>query len=206
VAVWTGTELFVWGDSARSSRARSGAAYDPARRRWRRVARAPFALNQASASWTGREVTVVGSLLDGRNRSRHGGARALAYHPGRDRWRRLPRPGLSPQASSSAWTGAQLLAWDYVLEARTYAPGSESWRHLPRVPAEPMECYPATVRMGNRLLAWYCGQGALYDPARRRWRATAAAPRGVGGPPVGAGPVALFPGTSRPAALWAYRP
>lgn len=202
--VWTGREMLVWGDTDRNRRARGGAAYDPARDRWRRLPPAPFALTLATATWTGDEMVVLGSRLDNRNGSRTRFAQAMAYDPDTERWRTLPSPRLSPQASSVIWTGRELLAWDYLLEAATLDPGAGRWRPLPDLPLDFSECHPSSARLGDRIFAWYCGTAALYDRATRSWRRAATprrTPRGL--PVTGDGTVVFAGGGER---LATYRP
>lgn len=68
VRVWTGSRLIVWGGGRPGQPSTvNGAAYDPVSDAWRPIAKAPIGLNLASGMWTGRELIVFGSLLDGRN-------------------------------------------------------------------------------------------------------------------------------------------
>jgi hypothetical protein len=208
-SVWTGDELVVWGNAGRFQSSRGGAAYDPAEDRWRPVAEAPIALNQATAVWTGENVVVFGSLLDGNNGSRSGGAHGLAYDPDQDAWRRLPHHPLSPQASSIAWTGDRVLAWDYLLDAALYDPGEDTWRVLPQLPLDDSECYPDSVLIDRYVLAWYCGRGALFDLESETWLPVEWPPHPVNGTPVAADGSVLF--ASQPmddygSRLWAYVP
>jgi len=192
--VWTGTELLVWGETARERPVRDGAAYDPVRNRWRRIASAPVALNEATAAWTGEEMIVYGSLLDGGNHSRANVARGIAYDPARDRWRRLPRFPLSPQASAVTWTGERLVAWDYLLQAGAYDPARNVWSELSRLPFSPSECYPESVFVGRLVFAWYCGQAAILRPGCTRWEKVRPPSRSVTGAPVATRERVLFPG------------
>ena len=206
--VWTGREMIVWRDASRRSAERSGAAYDPAADRWRRLPRAPFALNQASGAWTGREVIVLGALLDGNNRSKTKYARGMAYDPRTNTWRVLARSRLSPQASTLAWIGTHVLAWDYLLAAATYHPGRNSWHRLPALPLRASECYPDSAPVGPFAFAWYCGQAALFDAEARRW-CRVSVPRGVSGVLVPTGDTVMFVGASHEGtanAFWVYRP
>jgi hypothetical protein len=167
--VWTGNEVIVWGDGSRRTAARDGAAYEPVRNRWRRIARAPVALNEATDVWTGKELVVVGALLDGGNGSRTRYARGIAYNPSTNRWRVVAQSPLSPQASYAVWTGAAVLAWDYELQAAAYEPTRNSWQRRPRLPLRFTECYPRGARLGRHVLAWHCGQAAVFDTWSRRW-------------------------------------
>ena len=200
VGVWSGTEFLVWGDESRQERARDGAAYDPAEDRWRTIAPAPEALNLATGVWTGRELVVVGAALDDSNLADTRTAGTLAYDPEQDRWRTLPAPPLSPQASSAALTSeGDVLAWDYELRAASWT--GSAWREEEELPLSFSECYPESASLPNGVVAWYCGSGAFFEASSRDWIALPPR-RGFSVGPVAAGPVALFAGPG----LWAYRP
>lgn len=200
--VWTGTEMLIWGDTDRQLPARDGAAYDPLQDRWRRIASAPVALNEATTAWTGEEMIVYGSRLDGRNHSKASVARGIAYDPARDRWRRLPRFPLSPQASAVTWTGERLVAWDYLLRAGYYDPARNVWSELGRLPLSPSECYPDTVSVGRLVFGWYCGKAALLRPGSTQWEKVRPPSRRVTAAPVATRERVLFPGIG----LRAYTP
>jgi hypothetical protein len=208
-AVWTGTELIVWGDVSRSAEDVDGAAYDPARDSWRKLRPAPFALNEAEAVWTGAEMVVYGALLDGNNASRSEHARGVAYNPATDTWREIAPYRLSPQASAVVWTGREMIAWDYELEAGAYEPASDIWRDLPDLPLDFYECYPRGAFGDGVVLAWHCGLAAVLDLRQDAWRVPVTPRASVAGQPVSAGPVFLFAGAtheSQANGLWAYRP
>jgi hypothetical protein len=210
VTVWTGSELVVWGDRNRRAEAHDGAAYDPRSDRWRRLTPAPLALNQATATWTGTEMIVYGALLDGNNLAKSDNkAQGMAYDPRADRWRVLAPYPLSPQASAVAKTGERLLAWDYELRAGLYDPASDRWQPLPDLPLRFSECYPANARVGEAILAWYCGQAALFDLTSASWRRVSTPENEIYGSPVSTGSEVLFPGAAYDGdrnALWKYRP
>ena len=105
-AVWTGSEMIVWGDVSRFAEDVDGAAYDPERDSWRRLPPAPFALNAAEGVWTGEEMVVYGALLDTTNHSERPNASGLAFDPERNQWREIAPFELSPQASMVVWIPA----------------------------------------------------------------------------------------------------
>jgi hypothetical protein len=111
VAVWTGTEMIVWGgrfqgggtvvenedgsvsvsgsarEGDRLTGLRDGAAYDPSTDTWRRIADAPFEGDYLHrAVWTGTEMIVVGRdrLVEEPD--------AAAYDPATDSWRTITAP------------------------------------------------------------------------------------------------------------------
>jgi hypothetical protein len=212
--VWTGTEMIVWGSTRRDKPgARDGAAFDPRANQWRTIAAAPAALNLAgwpspSTVWTGREMIVIGSHLDGNNLSTRPNATGLAYDPAADAWRTLPPVRLSPQASAAAWTGSGVLAWDYDLRAALYNPERNAWRRLPGPPMDACEMYPDLAANGRVAFARGCGD-ALWDLAAGRWVKVQRAPRNGQGRIVAAGPVFLIAGASHESSgngLVAYHP
>lgn len=208
-AVWTGREMIVWGDASRTAGARDGAAYDPVADSWRLLPPASLALNEASATWTGEEMVVFGALLDHNNQSTTRYAGGIAYDPEADRWRELPDFPLSPQASSVAWTGKEVLAWDYELAAGAYDPTRDAWRELPSLPLRFGECAPRSAVTAEVVLAWYCGLGALFEIATGQWHPMSREPADVYGRPVAAVDVVLFAGAAHEGvgkALWAYIP
>jgi hypothetical protein len=118
-AVWTGTEMIVWGGWRRDITMTGpngwadGAAYNPATNRWRLVPDAPINRVAADAVWTGGEMIIVGG-------SSTGGAGAhdalgAAYDPVKNTWRVLPNwpapSDFNGVATSAIWTGDQILLW-----------------------------------------------------------------------------------------------
>jgi hypothetical protein len=171
--VWTGGEAILWGGGPGGTR---GAAYNPQTDAWRRLPRSPIGLNVASSMWTGREMLVFGSLLDGRNRAATRTSVGAAYDPAANSWRRIPRSALSPQATSAVWIRGRMVAWDYEVHAQTYSPGHDRWSPPVKMPLEFDECYPDSVAVGDAIFAFFCGQAALYQSRSRTWR------RAHGGP------------------------
>jgi hypothetical protein len=172
--VWTGDEMIVWGSTSRGGvDVGDGAAFNPRTNRWRTIAPAPVALNQAgwpspSMVWTGQEMVVVGSRLDDNNFSPLRWAIGLAYSPATDAWRKLPPVKLTFQASTAAWTGSEVIAWDFDLRAAAYDPKRDSWRRLPGPPLDSCDAYPESAATDRMVLAQGCGH-ALWDTQAGRW-------------------------------------
>lgn len=178
VAVWTGSEMIVWGGGDRGAGSTfSGSAYDPQRDSWRRIADAPIGLNAGDGVWTGNEMIVFGSSLNGGNHAASRWAVGAAYDPQRDSWRTLPSSQLSPQATSAAWVGDELVAWDYVGKSQLFSTKTWTWGPTIRMPLEPGECYPDSAVVGGQVFAWYCGQAALFDG--KRWTKVSGGPLDV---------------------------
>ncbi len=82
-AVWTGRDMIVFGGALRNGRIPEtdtaiGAAYDPRKDSWRRIADSELSAGAISAVWNGREMVAW-------DFEHH----AVAYNPGTDRWRSI---------------------------------------------------------------------------------------------------------------------
>jgi hypothetical protein len=170
-AVWTGSEVIAWGSRSRNGNSSAvGATYDPSTNRWQRIANAPITLNAATSVWTGSQMIVFGSLLDNGNHAATNTAIGAIYDPTTDTWTELPPSELSPQATSAAWTGDRLLAWDYITHSQTFNPNNDTWADMVKMPLEPSECYPDSAALTGSVFAFYCGEAALYDEASGTWK------------------------------------
>ena len=137
-ALWTGTEMIVWGGRATSTAVEvaggcslsrpeaglvDGAAYNPSTRQWRVMAEPPLASRAYgfSAVWTGSEMIVWGGVDgpwppieaagDVRERERRR-ADGMAYNPISDSWRIIGAGPLAGRAFHSAvWTGSEVIIW-----------------------------------------------------------------------------------------------
>jgi hypothetical protein len=170
------------------------------RRRWRSTRRTPSGPERRWSS-TG--------LLDRNNRSATEHAQGIAYDPEHDEWRVIAARPLSPQASTAAWIGDRMLIWDYELRAGAYDPARDEWTRVPDLPLPFAECGPESALADERLLAWYCGRGAIYDIRSGTWKRLPPPEGEVFGQPVSAGSVILFAGAAHEGhanALWAYKP
>ncbi len=195
-SAWTGSELVVWGGERVPTRGSApwlddGAAYDPQRDRWRRLAPSPLRGRSGAASaWTGSELVVWG----GATGEQGGGVRVLAdgaaYDPRADRWRRLPPAPLGGRLQATAATIAGQVVIlggfdEHFGQRRTdgavYDPTTDRWRRLPPAPL-PADAHfaPQLAALGSEAFVWIptWGKGrqaaARYDLRTDRWRPAAA--------------------------------
>ena len=183
IVVWTGRELLGWGGGCCGDASSEGAAYDPATNTRRKPARSPLAPEQRPVgAWTGRELVVFVSGInpaDGKPWPA-GLARAAAYNPATNTWRRiatLPEPG-----GTATWDGHELLVVGGGAQGRSvhaYAPATNRWRRLASMPSP--RPHAATVWTGRRLLIWgggtirndgslaIAGRGLAFDPKANCW-------------------------------------
>lgn len=188
-AVWTGTEMLVWGGTRPGGGVPSGwadgAAYDPVADTWRRIPEAPIGGRiYAGATWTGGELVVVGGQPMGGVGASGTGA---AYDPVRDTWRMLPDLGFTSHTNGwAAWTGSEVLYWRPAVRGVepalfSYDPVPDAWTEL-APPAERFRlAWDGAVRVwaDDRLVVtsgsiahgelWAEAEAIAYDPAVDRW-------------------------------------
>jgi hypothetical protein len=201
-AVWTGSEILIWGGgfSYRADGAIStGAGFDPRTSELRALPDSPIPVRWwHTAVWTGREMIVWGGA-DG-DHERVDGA---AYDPAADSWRRIADGPMGGYAHTAVWTGREMIVWggsdDYEAEGSrgyprsflstgaAYDPASDSWRTLEPAPLEPRGWH-AAVWTGAELLIWggvadctqptctYPDDAGAYDPEAHTWREISAGP------------------------------
>jgi N-acetylneuraminic acid mutarotase len=187
-ALWTGREMIVWGGSrpARGGRAEvlsGGAAYDPKRDSWRRLAPAPLSSAPARVLGQGAEVELD-AVWTGTRMLVWNGFVGAAYAPRSDRWRALPPPPDRLRhwkpSDSAVWTGRQLIVFggtahdsssDFTAAAAAYDPVRARWTMLPPAPIAGRDRH-AAVWTGEAMLVFggccrgsrHHRDGALYRP------------------------------------------
>ncbi|MFI0417457.1 Kelch repeat-containing protein [Spongiactinospora sp. 9N601] len=198
LAFWTGTEMIVYGGGTytRPTGAmrefNDGAAYDPARNRWRRLATIPFGVRYGMATvWTGRHLFAWGGAddIDGRHPSPDG----ALYDPRTDRWTPLPPAPIGRVRASATWTGTEVVVYGGYdvatgpgrqrADGAAYDPATRTWRTLPRAPLPPFYEHTA-VWTGKEFQVFTGGPrghalaGAAYDGSA--WRALPRSPLAKG--------------------------
>lgn len=178
-AIWTGTEMIVWGGVGMEGR---GAAFDPVSGSWRELSPAPVdGRHRHTALWTGQEMVVWGG--QGSERPLATGA---AYAPDSDSWRELPPAPISARDLHSAtWTGEEIIVWGgwnskgMLSDGAAYNPASNTWRQLPRGPIGAAPLDSSAVWTGREMVV-VGSDGALaaYSPRENEWAALPDPPSG----------------------------
>ena len=117
-ALWTGSEMLIWGGLDGNSvygfnYFNDGARYDPAGNSWTAVTTngAPAARSQHTAVWNGSEMIVWGgSFFDGSLYFWNDGGR---YNPAGNSWTAMSTNG-APNGRAyhtAVWTGSEMLVW-----------------------------------------------------------------------------------------------
>lgn len=169
-AVWTGSELLVWGGTGgvhRDGRVLTfddGAAYDPARDRWQPLAPSPLAARRdAAATWDGGEMVIWGGF-DPKTGIQHvDGAR---YDPAADAWRTLPPAPLRPDGDISPPKAVTACGRSFVMDAAAsgiqvaaHDPVADAWTAIPQpLVGGQLEVTPVGGRAGPLLVGASYGE------------------------------------------------
>ncbi len=198
-AVWTGSEMIVWGGYGQHLAERAdtvlntGGRYDPALDRWTPTAQlgAPTARRLPSAVWTGRWMIVWGgdNFSGAIPETLNDGGR---YDPIQDTWVPMSRVAapIARRNHVAVWTGAAMIVWAgftdtdwnnhpggyWLTSGGSYDPYTDRWTSIasPTMTLGNWGACPA-VWTGKEVLVWGSGgvsAGLRYDPAHNTWRLT----------------------------------
>lgn len=182
-AVWSGSEMLVWGGNAETGRLNTGGRFQPDAQVWRpiSVTDAPGARTDHMAVWTGAQMFVWGGR-DASGLLSDGGF----YSPNADQW-----TDVSVVNAPVARIGATaILATDRVLiwggegesgmlndgSQLRFDAGSPYWLAITLQNAPSPRCGHTAIWTGAKMIVWGGqrngvphGDGAAYDPATDSW-------------------------------------
>ena len=181
-AVWTGTEMLVWGgqdlpwDQAPYSG--EGFRYNPSTDTWSRMnpVGSPQARANYTAVWTGSEMIIYGGTV-ATGSSANSGAR---YNPATDSWVATSAPAVAPAVNqhTAIWTGSRMVVWGgadvngaATNKGGVYDPVTNTWVAMTLASAPFARLGHVAVWTGSRMIIWGGGMpdGGLYDPAANTW-------------------------------------
>jgi N-acetylneuraminic acid mutarotase len=178
-AVWTGSEMIIWGGDTSGVLSNDGGRYDPATDSWVRTrldATTPSARSGHTAIWTGSEMIVWGGAGGGGN----SGGR---YNPASDTWTPTKADATTPSARighTAVWTGTRMVIWGGASTGGIYDPAADSW-----VPTRADATAPevrvnhTAVWTGSEMIVWggehndaFLNSGGRYNPSTDTWTPT----------------------------------
>jgi dockerin type I repeat protein len=192
-AVWTGSEMIVWGgEVGLSLYSNTGGRYTPATDSWAATStvNAPSARASHTAVWTGTEVILWGGVnpsgwLDTGGR----------YNPGTDGWTSTSTAN-APHVRyrhTAVWTGSAMIVWGgyyqepsstdhYVNTGGRYDPNTDSWIATSTINAPDGRDSHTVIWTGNEMIVWggeiansqLVNTGGRYNAATDSWAATSA--------------------------------
>jgi hypothetical protein len=161
VAVWTGSEMVVWGGEVAGGAATGdGGRYDPFANTWSAPSSsgAPSARTGMTAVWTGSRMIVWGGR-DAGGVLGDGGA----YDPGGDTWTPLSsdRAPSAREGHTAVWTGTRMIVWGGqdgsgrpLGDGASYDPISDRWSAVSLDGAPTARSGHVATWQGDRMIVW----------------------------------------------------
>ena len=188
-AIWTGSEMIVWGGRGNSGLLATGGRYNPTTDSWQPLAtiNAPEARTQHTVVWTGEEMIVWGGYGED-GPPLNSGSR---YNPITDTWKAISTVGAPAgrRRHTAIWTGSEMIVWggenqDGALDTGSrYDPVSDTWQPVSTNAAPTARAIHTAVWTSLEMIVWggtglSSNIGGRYDPATDTWRvmSTTAAP------------------------------
>jgi hypothetical protein len=159
-AVWTGSEMIVWGGYNGSSYLNTGGRYSPSTDSWTAAStiNAPDARALHTAVWTGSEMIVWGGY-NGSSFLNTGGG----YNPSTDSWTATSTTN-GPDARdfhTAVWTGSEMIVWGglsdingYLNTGGRYNPSTDSWTATSTTNAPDARALHTAVWTGSEMIVW----------------------------------------------------
>jgi N-acetylneuraminic acid mutarotase len=181
-AVWTGTEMIVWGGGSDNTNLNAGGRYNPSTDSWTATstANAPYARSGHTAVWTGNEMIIWGGRGD------NTGGR---YNPATNSW--TPTSTINAPTGRSGhtavWTGSEMIVWGGVdpfgfalNTGGKYNPSTSSWAATTTTNAPTARISHTAIWSGSEMIVWggwdglstYLSTGGRYNAGSDSWTAT----------------------------------
>ncbi|HEY4271012.1 MAG TPA: hypothetical protein VGM65_03335 [Candidatus Udaeobacter sp.] len=186
-AVWTGSEMIVWGGYSDHD-LKTGGRYNPSTDSWTvtSTANAPNGRKFHTAVWTGSEMIVWGGITGGGTPNSGG-----RYNPSTDSWTATSITS-APSARNShtaVWTGSEMIVWGGVYDGRVsntggrYNPSTDSWVATNITNAAGARSNHTAVWTDSEMIVWGGNDGTFngvntggrYNPGTDSWAATSTA-------------------------------
>jgi len=181
-ALWTGTEMIVFGRDPFPFDTSSGSRYRPASDTW-------IPLNSLGnggprfghvAVWTGNRMIIWGGQADFSTSSIRRDGRI--YDPVTDSWQQTALAPAARTHATGVWTGTEMLVWGGSIGTGftgdmiggRYNLATDSWQSISTIGA-PLDVPSGhtAVWTGTRMIVWGGGIGGMYDPVTDTWESVA---------------------------------
>lgn len=170
-AVWTGSEVLIWG--FQSSFSLSARKYNPTTDTISALSLAgsPQARSGETAVWTGTEMIIWGGLYFGSPLNNGG-----RYNPVSNAWYSISTTNAPPGGSghTAIWTGTEMIIWGGDTgNGKRYNPSSNIWISISTTNAPVVRGSHSAVWTGTEMIVWGGGNslitGGRYNPASNTW-------------------------------------
>ena len=184
-AVWTGSEMIVWGGENLLAIFGTGGRYNPSTDTWTDMSpnNAPLPRTSHSAVWTGTEMIIWGGF--GINTFNTGGR----YNPSTNSWTATNTTN-APSARlfhTAVWTGSEMVVWGgsnnsgHLNTGGRYNPSTNTWAPMSTTNAPAARAFHTAVWATNQMIIWggydhpngiYFNTGGRYNPTSNTWAPT----------------------------------
>lgn len=164
-AVWTGTQMIIWGGQSSSANPAMAGRYTPGTNTWQTVSSIPgdpmLPTGNSSLVWSGTEMILWGGG-DGPSVSNAG----YRYNPTTDTWATMTTTG-APEARShhvAAWIGSEMVIWggrsasgpgmSFYSNGGRYNPTSNTWTSIADTSAPASRHKMSATPTSTHLLVW----------------------------------------------------
>jgi N-acetylneuraminic acid mutarotase len=171
-AVWTSSEMIVWGGSGGSGYLSTGGRYNPVTNGWTATSTSntPSARTSHRSVWTGGEMIVWGGYffdISGDHYLNTGGR----YNPNTNSWTATSTTNAPDGRSihTTVWTGNEMIVWGgfggidlgyYFNTGGRYSPGTDAWTTTNTIDAPDGRYAHTAVWTGSEMIVW---AGVLYS-------------------------------------------
>ena len=183
-AVWTGSEMIVWGGT-NGSDLNTGGRYDPGTDSWTATSttNAPAPRSGHTAVWSGSEM-IVWAGIDNSGSDLNTGGR---YDPSTDTWRATSttNPPSARDSHTAVWTGSEMIVWggesfpSVFNTGGRYNPSTDTWTPTSTISAPSARLLHTAVWTPSEMTVWggfngtsYFNTGGRYDPSTDTWTGT----------------------------------
>ncbi len=178
-AVWTGTEMIVWGGYDGNNALNTGGRYNPSTDSWTATSttNAPTGRYLHTAVWTGSEMIVWGGYNGGSSFNTGG-----RYNPSTDTWTATSTTD-APEARyghTAVWTSSEMIVWSgsYWNTGGRYNPSTDTWTATSTTNEPAARTGHTAVWTESEMIIWggdsgiVLNTGGRYNPSTDTWTAT----------------------------------
>jgi N-acetylneuraminic acid mutarotase len=183
-AIWTGSEMIVWGGTQSVSDKNTGKKYTPSTDSWIGLSttNAPEARDQHTAVWTGNEMIVWGGFNNVSFFNTGG-----RYNPTTNSWTAtsITNAPTARDQHTAVWTGSEMIVWggynnvSFFNTGGRYNSTTNSWTATSITNAPTARDQHTAVWTGTQMIIWggtgstvHFNSGARYNPGSNSWTAT----------------------------------
>jgi N-acetylneuraminic acid mutarotase len=191
-AVWTGSEMIVWGGTDGPNYFFTGGRYNPGTDSWiaTSTTNAPTGRAGHTVVWSGSDMIVWGGYFyDGSSHYLNTGGR---YNPGTDSWTATSTANAPTgrHSHTAVWTGSEMILWggyfydgnsNYLNTGGRYNPSTDSWAVTSTTNAPTGRYLHAVAWADTEMIVWggyngsFLNTGERYNPGTDSWTATSTA-------------------------------